>query len=188
MIVTLWHITDPRIAAEAAKTCIGERWGSAAHTDAVNYLEGIIRRGHLSVLEHITMTFRIEGISRAVLQQLARHRHVSLSVESTRWALHKGEPEFAFPDLTPEDLKEKVLALVAEIRGRHDIPNDVAKYLYPEALQTSLVLTTNLREFRHILELRSEPPAMQEFARLCKAMREAIPEHLLPLVETPEGR
>ena len=46
MIVTLWHITDPRIAAEAAKTCIGERWGSAAHTDAVIYVVGIIRRGH----------------------------------------------------------------------------------------------------------------------------------------------
>ena len=49
----------------------------------------IIKAGHESILEHITLTYSVKGLSRACLQELARHRHISLSVESTRHTLKK---------------------------------------------------------------------------------------------------
>mgnify|MGYP000845862794 FL=1 len=53
------------------------------------YIKKLIELGHESVLEHFNFTFYIEDISRALLQELARHRHISLSVESTRSALQR---------------------------------------------------------------------------------------------------
>jgi len=44
---------------------------------------------HESILEHISYTFQVEGVSRALLQELARHRMASLSVQSSRYTLHK---------------------------------------------------------------------------------------------------
>ena len=50
----------------------------------VNALKGALRRGHQSVAEHATFTFLIEGVSRALLAQLTRHRIASFSVQSQR--------------------------------------------------------------------------------------------------------
>lgn len=59
----------------------------AEEFDRDSYLERIKNAGHESVLEHIVLSFHVFGASRALLQQLARHRHISLSVESTRTCL-----------------------------------------------------------------------------------------------------
>jgi len=53
------------------------------------FLKRAIKAGHESVLEHITLTYEVNNLSRACLQELARHRHISLSVESTRHTLKK---------------------------------------------------------------------------------------------------
>ena len=52
-----------------------------------SFIEKAIRAGHESILEHITLTYKVNNLSRACLQELARHRHISLSVESTRHTL-----------------------------------------------------------------------------------------------------
>ncbi len=53
------------------------------------FINRLLKAGHESVIEHIVYTFRIEGITRGLLQQLARHRLLSLSVQSTRWSLNR---------------------------------------------------------------------------------------------------
>lgn len=53
------------------------------------FFEKAIKSGHESILEHITLTYEVNNLSRACLQELARHRHISLSVESTRHTLRK---------------------------------------------------------------------------------------------------
>ncbi len=73
------HIEEmERAAALAALTC-------HANTDRefvpAEVLGRIIKAGHESILEHINLTYSIKGISRALLQEVARHRHISLSVE-----------------------------------------------------------------------------------------------------------
>lgn len=53
------------------------------------FVSNLIAKGHESVLEHAVYVFKIEKIGRALLQQFARHRHTSPSVQSTRWALKR---------------------------------------------------------------------------------------------------
>ena len=77
-----------RNAVHAALTCTGNEH-RLPQTNIKSFLCEIIKKGHESVLEHINLTFRIEDISRALLQELSRHRHISLSVQSTRSTLKK---------------------------------------------------------------------------------------------------
>lgn len=96
--VTLLHSTPLHISADGARTC----WASQdkSDTDRINSVIGpkdlalIDRVGnkfhHASILEHISMNFFIDGISRACLQEWSRHRHMSQSVESTRYTMAKG--------------------------------------------------------------------------------------------------
>ena len=60
-----------------------------SNVNDIDFLKKLIGFGHESVLEHITLSFACYDFSRALLQELARHRHISLSVESTRHAMHK---------------------------------------------------------------------------------------------------
>lgn len=93
MKVTLLHSTPLWVCARAIRTC----WNSHDKSDTSNGICGekdrelIERVGnknkHSSTLEHISFTFEIKGISRACLQELARHRMASLSVKSTRYTL-----------------------------------------------------------------------------------------------------
>ena len=52
-------------------------------------LTKIVKSGHLSVLEHASFTFAVEGVSRALLAQLTRHRIASFSVQSQRYVKFK---------------------------------------------------------------------------------------------------
>lgn len=104
--VTLLHHTPLHIAAKGARTC----WDSGDKSDSQCYDDlyadarewvdlgpkdfALINRvgneyRHASILEHISMNFFIDGISRACLQEWSRHRHMSQSVESTRYTMAK---------------------------------------------------------------------------------------------------
>ena len=165
-----------RVAALAALTC-------RANTDRefvpCEVLGRIIKAGHESILEHINLTYSIKGISRALLQELARHRHISLSVESTRHTLRK----YLKSEQWIEDLADKLLPIqrdliyyVSRLAEVSDYTNDELKYYLPEFWPVNLVLTSNVRELRHILNLRTAPAALKEFRDLARAMYEAVPE------------
>ena len=153
-------------------------------------LRRIIKAGHESILEHITLTFSVMGLSRACLQELARHRHISLSVESTRHTLRKNLATPTWADeacryLHPVALAAKeastylLFALIKDL----DIPNDELKYYLPEFWPTNLILTSNIRELRHILKLRTSPTALNEFRVLAYSLFEAVPEEYRYLLE-----
>ncbi len=145
----------------------------------------IIKAGHESILEHINLTYSIKGISRALLQEVARHRHISLSVESTRHTLGKIVRCF---DMTryiesvfdgmglPANRDEFLMRFLQFANAHPDLPNDELKYFIPEFWPVNLVLTSNIRELRHILNLRTAPVALREFRDLARAMYEAVPE------------
>ena len=205
MNVELKQCSDAALAVEAALICTGNDDKVAQYLDpsqrrGEQLLMSLIRRGHHSVLEHLVYTFKIDGVSRALLQELARHRHISLSVLSTRWALKKMEP---LRTVLPHDvvsyangrpfipaeaqslLKEAqfgqvlraCLQLLKEVEdAKALLPNDVLKYFLPECVPTRLLLTTNLRELRHIYALRHAPEALAEFRNLMAAIRDSLPE------------
>lgn len=174
MNVTLEDWTCVSNAVMGARRCVGKKNDFADQQQALEYLKRLIKQGHESVLEHVVYVFSVEGVSRALLQELARHRHISLSVKSTRWVL-KDHAEFYVPDgLDESDRATFELCVLENLRQveyfRTRYGNDVAKYLIPEAVTTDLLLTLNLREFRHIYRLRSSERALPEFRELVEEM------------------
>ena len=163
-----------RNAAIGALTCRGNACKEHVPSEV---LGRIIKAGHESVLEHINLTYSIKGLSRACLQELARHRHISLSVESTRHTLRKNlEDKDVMNLMQVYELFYYVTELRSYARIHPDLPNDELKYYLPEFWPTNLVLTSNVRELRHILKLRTAQAALREFRELARAMYEAVPE------------
>ena len=174
-------------AALAALTCHGNAYKEHVPTEV---LSRIIKAGHESVLEHITLTYSIKGISRALLQEVSRHRHISLSVESTRHTLRTQLLEeeiehYPVRNIIAMDpstgrsfnfLTEYFNILENLARNDSELSNDELRYYVPEFWPTNLVLTVNIRELRHILNLRTSPAALKEFRELCHAMYEAVPD------------
>jgi len=116
--------------------------------NAKKYLFRRIKAGHESVVEHIILVVEVSNISRAFLQQFARHRLLSMSVQSTRWALRTIIDDY-IELVMPEEIKEDPdfkpyviewlshgAVLVQKIRERYG--NDVAKYLLPECIPTKI--------------------------------------------------
>ena len=172
------HIEEmERVAALAALTC-------HANTDRefipAEVLGRIIKAGHESVLEHINLTYSIKGISRALLQEIARHRHISLSVESTRHTLKKYLDRvmylYAMIPAKYHTALQDFQDFLYTAKGSPELSNDELKYYVPEFWPTNLVLTSNIRELRHIMNLRTAPQALKEFRVLARAMYEAVPE------------
>ena len=82
LLTSVTSIKDmEQFAAIAALTCHGNADKEFVASDV---LKRIIKAGHESVLEHVTLTYSVKGLSRDCLQQLSRHRLISQSVESTR--------------------------------------------------------------------------------------------------------
>ena len=147
---------------------------------------------HKSTLEHLVYTFDVDGISRACLQELARHRIASYSVKSSRYTLKELKEEALFSSEYPNlDRAGKYLVWTgnfevdySSIQGldrliallRTGIANDLSKYCLPEAYKTSLVMTINARSLQNFIELRSSKSALWEIQNLAKAMFDAIPE------------
>ena len=149
-------------------------------------LERAIKDRHESILEHINLTFSIKGLSRACLQELARHRHISLSVESTRHTLRKHlESEQWVENLADKLLptQRDLLYYVSRLTQISDYPNDELKYYLPEFWPTNLIITLNIREFRHILKLRTAPAALKEFRILARSMFNEVPEQFKYLLQ-----
>ena len=171
-------------AALAALTC-HDNTDKMSNEDYLpsDTLKNIIKAGHESVLEHINLTFKIEGLSRACLQELARHRHISLSVESTRHTLRK-QTEYTpfFDNLTKEQWRFG-LDFVRFADAHPDMPNDELKYYIPEFWPTNLIITLNIREFRHILNLRTAPAALKEFRFLARSMFHEVPDEFKYLLQ-----
>ncbi|MFQ9889275.1 MAG: FAD-dependent thymidylate synthase [Streptococcus sp.] len=75
-----WEKNPLDIVEEAASICY-----DSSMTDDYKIAKGCKASGHYSVLEHISFTFYVGDVSRALLAQISRHRHISLSVRSQRY-------------------------------------------------------------------------------------------------------
>lgn len=194
MTVKLLHHTPLEVADIAICKC----YGNEPHSDSEKVKDRINRVAnvskHASTIEHLTYSFDIDGISRACLQEVVRHRIASYTVKSSRYTLSelKKEDVFKFSDING-DMKRaskyvvltdnymvncSIILALDELREAisKGIPNDVAKYCMPEAYKTSLVITINARALQNFLELRSSKHALWEIQLLAKAMYEAIPD------------
>ena len=139
-----------------------------------------------AVLEHITLTYSVKGLSRACLQELSQHRHISLSVESTRYTLDIRLDNEQWVESLADKLlpcQRDLLDYLVRLANISDYSVDELKYYLPEFWPTNLILTSNIRELRHILDLRTNPAALKEFRVLAYSLYEAVPESFRYLLE-----
>ena len=140
--------------------------------DPMALVKHLYKGGHHSVFEHIYFTFKIEGISRACSHQLVRHRHCSFTQRSQRYCSEDG-CDYVIPYTVPTvDMEYRMDRIIEwyENYQAHDIPNEDARYILPNACATSLYMSLNLRELIHMANERLCTRAQWEIRELVKEM------------------
>ena len=172
MKVTLKRCTiDPdEICGEAAALCYDSKKPQSALLHATE-------SGHSSVTEHAVFTFEVEGVSRALLAQLTRHRLASFSVQSQRYVNMKEMPVVTPPSIAAEfDVLVRYEKLMEEIKDFYHfaidrgIPKEDARFATPQGACTKLMVTMNARELCHFFSLRCCNRAQWEIREMADQM------------------
>lgn len=143
---------------------------------AEKFVEMILNHGHEAVIEHASASIRFIT-NRGVTHELVRHRMASYAQESTRYVRYSGEVEFIQPvwwnDSGYSEAQKKNWLQAMEQAEQYylaalkagDKPEQ-AREILPHALKVEIVVTANLREWRHIFALRCSTKAHPQFQSL----------------------
>ena len=183
----LYHTPDPeRAVATAARLCYApvgaaELMETLSEEKIKKVLSTILASGHLSTLEHASYTFAIEGISRACSHQLVRHRMASYNQQSQRYVSFKEEPEFIVPqsvkDAGAQQDYDAAVKAAFDAYGKLlelGVPAEDARFLLPNACETKIVVTMNIRELLHFFSLRCCNRAQWEIRDMACRMLELV--------------
>lgn len=179
-VILLNHTMDAaNLCGQASAVCTAS--GNPARS-----LRAALASGHESVLEHVSFTFRVEGLSRAALAQLTRHRLASFDVESQRYVRMENVKMVMPETIAHSEFLEEADAV---LRGSMDlyhrmvaagISAEDARYVTAQAVETNLILTMNARELRHFFRLRCCNRAQWEIRGVADAMlaicKKVVPE------------
>jgi thymidylate synthase (FAD) len=179
--VTLMAITPNAedIIERACRTCYLSFHRYDPPASAEELIKKVIRKKHHSVLEHAMATFRIKGGSRVFTHELVRHRLMSPSQESQRYVQYGVTRDYDIvvpPVIKGSDFFERYMTLAAEAERLYSemvaagLPKEDARYILPNATTSEIVISANLREYRHIFEVRCHPRAHWEIRRICLEM------------------
>jgi thymidylate synthase (FAD) len=144
---------------------------------------GVIESGHGSTIEHVVFTFGISGVSRTLSHQLVRHRAgVAFDQQSQRYVKYKGAATMLPATIAEGDpaLRERYEEQVdgaLDLYGRMlaaGVPGEDARFVFPNATRTNLVMTTNLRALIHMSGLRLCTMAQWEIRRLFQLIRHEV--------------
>ena len=151
--------------------------------DQAEFVQKLLDMGHESVLEHASFTFGIEGVSRVLLAQLTRHRLASFSVQSQRYVSYEKGFGYIIPPkiaaLGPEETSEyhRQMETLQEWYhewqkklGEGEEGNEDARFVLPNACETRILMTMNVRELRHFFSLRMCNRAQWEIREMARQM------------------
>jgi thymidylate synthase (FAD) len=146
-------------------------------------ISGVIESGHGSTIEHVVFTFGISGVSRTLSHQRVRHRAgVAFDQQSQRYVKFKG-PATMLPATIEEgdaELRRRYEDQVSGALGLYGdmlaagVPGEDARFVFPNATRTNLVMTANLRALIHMSGLRLCTMAQWEIRRLFQLIRHEI--------------
>lgn len=187
-VTLLYHTPEPeRAVATAARLCyapVGGRELMESLTDEKirKVLTTIMTSGHFSTLEHASYTFAVEGVSRALTHQLVRHRLASYNQQSQRYVKFKEEPPIVRPasvDTNPKAAQAFDEAIEACWQAydklvQAGVPAEDARYILPNACETKIVVTMNIRELMHFFSNRCCNRAQWEIRELAWKMLELV--------------
>lgn len=165
---------SPLGAAELAEGLSDEKVGELIRT--------ILEAGHLSPTEHVSFTFAIEGVSRALSHQLVRHRIASYSQQSQRY-VNEQSFSYVIPPSIAANPRARALfeRQMEQIRDAYRelvalVPREDARFILPNACETRLVMTMNCRSLYNFFERRLCERAQWEIRGLARAMLERVRE------------
>lgn len=139
------------LCAYAAHTCYSTEPFRADRSASILYR--VTANGHLSVLEHASFTFLVEGLSRVASHQLVRHRLASFSQQSLRFTKAGAATFFSPPG---HDFGDFYATAYEEYRRllAQGVAEEDARYVLPQGVTSRIVVTMNARELLHFFELR----------------------------------
>lgn len=211
------EITDGQIVSLAAiRSCYSHKTAlEVLETESEKYFgdkgkeskrlfNHIVNSKHLSTFEHLNYTFAIEGVSRALLAQLTRHRHMSFSVQSQRYNKFSSDSrsggfDYVAPDTVTNDKTTDMLVhctstevpytatelferAMKQAQESYDllvnagVPQEDARSVLPNATTCNLVLTANLRTLLEFYSKRSDKAAQGEIRQLAEHIKSSIIE------------
>jgi thymidylate synthase (FAD) len=199
-VTLIEHTPNPELTvALAARLCsspvsIGELRDKLESADIEKFLDKIMSLGHHSVLEHVSFTFAIEGISRVTTHQLVRHRIASFSQQSQRYVSHKEHFASIMPDTIAGNAKaQQIFADMTETVHRAygrlielGIPAEDARYILPNATETKIIMTMNARELLHYFALRCCERAQWEIRAMSNEMLRLV-KRVAPVIFRTAG-
>ena len=177
--VTLLRSTynSEELVAMAAKLCYSDAGieiiqEGVAKKDQGKYIKMLVDMGHMSVIEHASFTFGIEGVSRAFLAQITRHRLASFSVKSQRYVGQVRQNEETFNYIVPPQIEKLGAEAVKEYNNQMltmqqwyngwveklgdagESTFEDARFVLPNGAETKMIVTMNARELRHFFAIR----------------------------------
>lgn len=183
-----------RVIELAGRTCYKSE-DRIAEGSAEEFIKRIVRSGHESVIEHSSVTVRFV-CDRGVSHELVRHRLAAFSQESTRYANYakdkfgreitvikpffwvEGSREYALWERAMQEAERAYMELL-ELGAR---PQE-ARSVLPNSLKTEVVMTANLREWRHVLRLRCSKPAHPQIREIMLDLLQELVRRLPAIFE-----
>lgn len=177
----------------AARTCYKSE-GKIQEGSAAKLVAGLIKSGHEAMLEHASVTVKFV-VDRGISHELVRHRLASFAQESTRYCNYSkddfgSEITFIIPDyleyksegwnIWKESMKQAEDAYFKMLD--FGLSPQQARAVLPNSLKTEVVMTANLREWRHFFKLRAlgttgkpHPQMLEVAVPLLEDMKNLIP-------------
>jgi len=186
------------LAEFAGRGCY-EAWARANPATATNlaYLDHIIEVGHESLFAHAAISLYVIGVSRSLTHELVRHRFLTFSQRSQRF-VDESQCSFVCPplldDVEHDDLRavleravlasRKAYTIIAEALIERGVPRkkarETARAALPEATETRLVVSGNLRAWRDFIKLRIAAGADAEIQNFADQVLTIIREKVAP--------
>ncbi len=167
-----------------SKSSISDLENKISERDQSSFIGKLMNMGHESVLEHASFTFGVEGVSRVLLAQLTRHRIASFSVQSQRYVSYENGFGYILPpsieSLGPEaaarfqgqmdQIEQWYVEWQKLLGGAAEKSNEDARFVLPNACETRILMTMNVRELRHFFSLRMCSRAQWEIRSMAEQM------------------
>lgn len=197
----LWHTAQPlKIIERAGRTCYKSEHRITKNS-ATKFVQMLLSREHEAMIEHASASYKFT-CDRGVSHEIVRHRLFSFAQESTRYCNYKGGVTFIIPpwvkSIRPGTYKklykrwnhiaESSYIWLKDMLAQEQVYKELldlghapqeARAVLPNSLKTEIVVTGNLREWRHFFKLRcahSAHPQIREIAQMTlRDIRSRIP-------------
>ena len=183
-----------RLIESCGRTCY-ESYDKITEDSHEKIIRHLMKSGHLSVLEHASITFRISDVSRSFTHQHIRHRiGVAYSQKSQRY-VKENDFDYIVPDNISENNRafaqyEACMEMIDTTYNKlveFGIRKEDARFTLPNSCTTTLDVTFNFRALAHFFDLRGDIHAQWEIRRVAMVMLDIIKEHAPTVFESYEN-